>query len=113
MFIAWKPVKKKYYPYLQCSDWIDGRVKTSAVYLGMTLEAAEATLQKLGLPEEEKQRLIAELHQKQPKYPPTAQVEKKAVKHLKRIAGWYRQSKRVQKAIGAALTILEGGKGNG
>ncbi|MGQ9825751.1 MAG: hypothetical protein ACUVSK_12355 [Desulfotomaculales bacterium] len=113
MFIAWKPVKKKYYPYLQCSDWVSGRVKTEAVYLGMTLEAAEATLQKLNLPEEEKRRLIEELHRKQPKHPPTTQVEKKAVRQLRRIAKWYGTSKKVQEAVTAALAILEGGKGNG
>jgi len=113
LFIAWTPVKKKYYPYLRRNFLQDGRVKSEAAYLGATLEEAEAALRKAKLPEEEKQRLIEELHRKQPKEPPTRQAEKKAARQLKRIAEWYGQSEKVQQAVNAALAILEGGKGNG
>lgn len=79
----------------------------------LAVEAAVAVLWRLKLPGEEKQRLIAELHRKQPKGPPTAQVERKAVRHFKRAAEWYGQSERVRQAVDAALAILEGGKDNG
>lgn len=113
MFIAWKAVRKRHYPYLQRNSRQNGRVKCETAYLGAALEEAEAALRKAKLPEEEKQRLITELHRKQPKHPPTAQVEKKAVKQLKRMAEWYGTSKKVQEAVTAALAILEGGEGNG
>lgn len=113
MFIAWTPVKKKYYPYLRRNFLQDGKTKSEAAYLGATLEEAEAALRKAKLPEEEKWRLIEELYRKQPKHPPTSQAEKKAARQLKRIAEWYSQSEKVQKAVNAALVILEGGKDNG
>jgi len=113
LFIAWTPVRKKYYPYLRRNFLQDGRVKSEAAYLGATLEEAEAALRKAKLPEEEKQRLIKELYRKQPKRPPAAQVEKKAARQLKRIAAWYPESEKVQQAVTAALAILEGGNDSG
>ncbi|NSW84271.1 MAG: hypothetical protein HPY90_13555 [Syntrophothermus sp.] len=113
IYIVWTPIKKKYQPYLRKGWRENGKLRQESYYLGPTVEAAEAVLRRLKLPEEEKQRLIAELHRKQPKEPPTAQVERKAVRQLKRIAGWYPGSEKVQKAVSAALEILEGGKENG
>lgn len=113
LLIAWKPIRQRWYPYLQRTYRRNGKIVCDSLYLGHTPEAAESTLRSIKLSEAEERKVIAELYRKQPKEPPTAQAEKKAVRQLKRIAEWYGTSERVQQAVSTALAILEGGKGNG
>ena len=106
--ITWKPITGNYYAYLDTCryDRTAKKPRSTGVYLGSTPERAAAKLRLL-VSEEEYPRLEGELYRKRPQGRPPRDEREKLVREFARLKARY-TSEVAQKAIGAALAVLEG-----
>jgi hypothetical protein len=107
--VTWKPITGNYYAYLDTCryDRTAKKPRSTGVYLGSTPEKAAAKLRLL-VSEEEYPRLEGELYRKRPQGRPPRSEEEKVARQLKRLLTRYSGSEKVQRAVRAALAVLEG-----